>query len=100
VATATSPAQELGNGKKEKLEIEGRKRPQIREGGNGWCVWRKWVDEIEWWESVFERCDEAVRRKRRAGRFEATGAAFVTFESMAHAVSPGNLWTRVGGRRE
>jgi len=58
------------------------------------------VDEIEWWESVFERCDEAVRRKRRAGRFEATGAAFVTFESMAHAVSPGNLWTRVGGRRE
>lgn len=73
--------------KKERLEIEGKKRPMIREGGNGWAVWRKWVDEIEWWEEVFNRADEAVRRKRRAGRFEATGAAFVTFENMAHAVS-------------
>jgi hypothetical protein len=46
------------------------------------------VDSIEYWEKKFVESDEEVRDLRRKGRFEATGAAFVTFEDLKDAVSP------------
>ena len=68
------------------LEIPGRRRPQIRIGGNRWAPWRPFVDKIGYWEGEFARWDERVKEIRKAGRFEASGAAFVTMESMADAV--------------
>ncbi|CDZ98226.1 Uncharacterized conserved protein [Phaffia rhodozyma] len=71
--------------KGKRLEIPGRKRPTVRKGGNNWAFWREKVDAIEYWEEEFVKADEAVRKKRRSGKFKADGAAFVTFESMADA---------------
>lgn len=68
------------------LEIPGRKRPQIRAGGNGWAFWRGWVDKIAFFEGEFLKWDDRVKEIRKDGRFQASGAAFVTMESMADAV--------------
>lgn len=75
------------DGKPARFEIPGKPRPMIREGGKWWAVWRNKVDALDYWERQFAKADEAVKRKRRTGKFEATGSAFVTFENMADAVS-------------
>ncbi|WVQ97942.1 hypothetical protein IAU59_005061 [Kwoniella sp. CBS 9459] len=43
------------------------------------------VDAIEYWEKQFKRADEEVKELRKKGRFEATHAAFVTFEDVKDA---------------
>ncbi|WWC59373.1 uncharacterized protein I303_101925 [Kwoniella dejecticola CBS 10117] len=43
------------------------------------------VDAIEFWEKEFESADEEVKELRKKGRFEATHAAFVTFEDAKDA---------------
>nr|XP_019005258.1 uncharacterized protein I203_02105 [Kwoniella mangroviensis CBS 8507]OCF68719.1 membrane protein [Kwoniella mangroviensis CBS 8507] len=43
------------------------------------------VDAIEYWEKEFEKADEEVKELRKRGRFEATHAAFVTFEDAKDA---------------
>lgn len=45
------------------------------------------VDAIDHWEKQFAYADEETRSMRQKGRFEATGAAFVTFEDVKSAVS-------------
>ena len=47
------------------------------------------VDAIEYWERKFQAADEEVKELRKRGRFEATEAAFVTFEDVKDAVSCG-----------
>ena len=44
------------------------------------------VDALEYLEKRFKEADELVKKKRRMGRFRATGSAFVTFEKMSSAV--------------
>jgi hypothetical protein len=80
------------------LEIPGRRRPQIRIGGNRWAIWRPFVDKIGYWESEFAKWDDRVKEIRKAGRFEASGAAFVTMESMADAVRHDSFWLRPSHR--
>ncbi|KAH7338447.1 DUF221-domain-containing protein [Rhizoctonia solani] len=63
-----------------RLVVPHRPRPTLRPSLFG----RK-VDALEWLENRFREADEAVRRKRRLGKFEATDVAFVTFEEMASA---------------
>ncbi|CAE7079715.1 unnamed protein product [Rhizoctonia solani] len=63
-----------------RLVVPHRPRPTLRPSLFG----RK-VDALEWLESRFREADEAVRRKRRLGKFESTDLAFVTFEEMASA---------------
>ena len=46
------------------------------------------VDAIEFWEKKFRAADDKVRQLRKKGKFDATHVAFVTFESVADAVSP------------
>ena len=46
------------------------------------------VDAIEFWEKEYRAADEQVRSMRKKGQFEATHAAFVTFEDVKDAVSP------------
>ncbi|WRT64883.1 uncharacterized protein IL334_001819 [Kwoniella shivajii] len=43
------------------------------------------VDSIEFWEKEFQQADEEVKELRKKGRFEATHAAFVTFEDAKDA---------------
>ncbi|WWC87012.1 uncharacterized protein L201_001895 [Kwoniella dendrophila CBS 6074] len=43
------------------------------------------VDSIEFWEKEFRKADEEVKELRKKGRFEATHAAFVTFEDAKDA---------------
>ncbi|OCF40913.1 membrane protein [Kwoniella heveanensis CBS 569] len=43
------------------------------------------VDAIEYWEKQFKEADEEVKELRKKGRFEATHAAFVTFEDVKDA---------------
>ena len=45
------------------------------------------VDAIEYWEKKYKEADLQVRQLRRKGKFEATHVAFVTFETVADAVS-------------
>lgn len=58
-----------------------RKRPTMRPG---WFAPE--VDALEHLEACFKEADEAVRQKRKAGKFKASQAAFVTFEKMSSAV--------------
>lgn len=44
------------------------------------------VDALEYYATEFRKADEEVK-KRRQGKFRPTGVAFVTFESLASAVS-------------
>jgi len=46
------------------------------------------VDALDYYADQFRKADEAVR-KRRKGKFRPTGTAFVTFQSLAAAVSLG-----------
>lgn len=59
-----------------------RPRPTLRPG---W--FKAKVDALEYLEAQFKKADEDVKKKRRLGKFKPTGAAFVTFEKMASAVS-------------
>ncbi len=59
-----------------------RPRPTMRPG---W--FKPKVDALEYLEERFKEADEAVKRKRRFGKFKATHVAFVTFEKMTSAVS-------------
>jgi len=45
------------------------------------------VDSIEHWEKKYEYADEETRSMRQKGIYEATHAAFVTFEDIKSAVS-------------
>ncbi|KAG9092916.1 hypothetical protein FRC07_011565, partial [Ceratobasidium sp. 392] len=63
-----------------RLVVPHRARPVLRPSWFG-----KTVDALEWLEAKFREADEAVRRKRRLGKFEATDLAFVTFEEMSSA---------------
>lgn len=45
------------------------------------------VDAIDHWEKKFAYAHDETRSMRQKGRFEATGAAFVTFEDVKSAVS-------------
>lgn len=65
-----------------RLVVPHRARPTLRPTWFG-----RQVDALEWLETKFREADEAVRRKRRVGKFNATDVAFVTFEEMASAVS-------------
>jgi calcium permeable stress-gated cation channel len=47
----------------------------------------KKVDALEYLEAEFKKADEAVKERRRRGRFRPAGSAFVTFETMSSAVS-------------
>lgn len=58
-----------------------RPRPTIRPRALG-----NKVDAIEYWEKEFRATDEQVKELRKKGRFEATHAAFVTFEDVRSAV--------------
>lgn len=64
-----------------RLVVPHRKRPTIRTSWYG-----KKIDALEYLQQKFSEADEAVRRKRKSARFTATTTAFVTFETMAHAV--------------
>ncbi|EJD35911.1 DUF221-domain-containing protein [Auricularia subglabra TFB-10046 SS5] len=64
-----------------RLVVPHRPRPTLRT--KWWSLER--VDAIEYLEAQFRDADEAVRRKRRAGKFRATHCAFVTFETMSSA---------------
>jgi hypothetical protein len=78
-----------------RLVVPHRPRPALRPMWFG----RK-VDALEWLASKFREADEAVRRKRRLGKFEATDVAFVTFEEMASAVSStGRICHKMRGRK-
>lgn len=65
-----------------RLVVPHRARPTLRPHYFGAPV-----DAINYWEARYSDLDDQVRRRRRAGKFKATGVAFVTFESMAAAVS-------------
>ncbi|KAF5354076.1 hypothetical protein D9756_007257 [Leucocoprinus leucothites] len=80
-----------------KLVVPHKPRPTLRPG---W--FKPKVDALEYLEKRFKEADELVKKKRRMGRFKATGSAFVTFEKMtsaqiavqtAHASSPFQLTT-------
>ncbi|KZV64260.1 DUF221-domain-containing protein [Peniophora sp. CONT] len=63
-----------------RVVVPHRKRPTMRPG------WFKGsVDALEYLEKRYVELDEAVRRKRRLGKFRATDIAFVTFEHMSSA---------------
>lgn len=69
-----------------RVVVPHRKRPTIRP------TWfSKRVDALEYLEQQFQQSDEAVRRRRKLGKFKATDAAFVTFEKMSSAVSPAQM---------
>jgi hypothetical protein len=63
------------------LVVPHRPRPTIRPD-----VLKPPVDAIEYLEAQFKDLDEQVRKRRRSGKFKATQAGFVTFETMASAV--------------
>lgn len=58
-----------------------RARPQFRP-----TIFSKRVDALDWYAEQFRAADELVK-KRRKGKFRPTGVAFVTFETLAAAVS-------------
>jgi hypothetical protein len=62
--------------------ITNRPRPTYRPRWFGTAV-----DAIEYWEKRFLEADGEVRTLRKTGSFEATHAAFVTFDSIISAVS-------------
>jgi len=64
-----------------KFVVPHKPRPTLRPG---WFTSK--VDALEYLEKRFKEADELVKKKRRTGRFRATGSAFVTFEKMSSAV--------------
>lgn len=71
---------DVEGGTSPKFVVPHKPRPTIRIG------WQK-VDALDYLEHKFKEADEHVKKKRRAGKFKATGSAFVTFEKMSSAVS-------------
>jgi hypothetical protein len=63
-----------------RLVVPHHQRPTLR---TGW--FKQKVDALEYLEIRFKEADELVKR-RRAGKFKASHAAFVTFEKMSSAV--------------
>ncbi|KAI0063663.1 DUF221-domain-containing protein [Artomyces pyxidatus] len=64
----------------QRIVVPHQKRPTLRPG---W--FSKRVDALEYLEKQFQELDEAVKRRRRIGKFKATDVAFVTFEKMSSA---------------
>lgn len=64
------------------LVVPHRKRPTIRPG---W--FKSKMDALEYLEERFKEADEAVKQRRKTGKFKASHTAFVTFEKMSSAVS-------------
>ncbi|KDQ10670.1 hypothetical protein BOTBODRAFT_35986 [Botryobasidium botryosum FD-172 SS1] len=64
-----------------RLVVPNRPRPTLRAGG--W--WGRKIDALEHFEAKFKAADEAVRKKRKTGKFKSTQSAFVTFETMSSA---------------
>lgn len=63
-----------------RIVVPHRPRPTLRPG---WFKGK--VDALEYLEEQFRRADEAVKERRRKGKFRAAGSAFVTFEAMSSA---------------
>lgn len=72
---------ENGQNPQERVIVPHRKRPTLRPG-----LFSREVDALEYLESRFKIADEAVKQKRKHGKFRATETAFVTFEKMSSAV--------------
>jgi len=72
---------DIEGGASTKFVVPHKPRPTLRPG---WFVPK--VDALEYLEKRFKEADELVKKKRRTGRFRATGSAFVTFEKMSSAV--------------
>ncbi|WWC67830.1 uncharacterized protein I206_101747 [Kwoniella pini CBS 10737] len=80
-ATPTNTAREEAGENRSHVHIHTtRPRPTYRPRWFG-----NKVDAIEFWEKEFEKADEEVKELRKKGRFEATHAAFVTFEDAKDA---------------
>lgn len=73
---------DMEGGGTSKFVVPHKPRPTLRPG---W--FKSKVDALEYLEKKFKDADDAVKKKRRTGRFKATGSAFVTFEKMSSAVS-------------
>lgn len=88
--TGANAVADMGDGstdeeaQRARLVVPNRTRPTVRPK---W--FSKKVDALEYLQTQFSDADEAVRRKRRSAKLKATATAFVTFESMAHAVCHG-----------
>ncbi|TFK47344.1 DUF221-domain-containing protein [Heliocybe sulcata] len=63
-----------------RLVVPHRKRPSMRPG---W--FKSKVDALEYLEARFKEADDAVKSKRKAGKFKPAQTAFVTFEKMSSA---------------
>ena len=72
---------DIEGGTPTKFVVPHKPRPTLRPG---WLSPK--VDALEYLEKRFKEADELVKKKRRTGRFRATGSAFVTFEKMSSAV--------------
>ncbi|KZT73615.1 DUF221-domain-containing protein [Daedalea quercina L-15889] len=64
----------------ERVVVPGRKRPTLRPG-----LFKPKVDALEYLDQQFREAHEAVKARRKNGRFKATHVAFVTFETMSSA---------------
>jgi calcium permeable stress-gated cation channel len=89
------PEQDLSHAESQRgrLVVPHRSRPTMR---LGW--FKSKVDAIEHLDNQFTEADDAVKRKRRTGKFKPTHVAFVTFEKMSSAVglfSPFSLALRL-----
>ncbi|KAL5504873.1 hypothetical protein ACEPAH_7536 [Sanghuangporus vaninii] len=62
------------------LVVPHRKRPSIRPS---W--FKSKVDALEFLDERFREADEAVKQRRKTGKFKASHTAFVTFEKMSSA---------------
>lgn len=67
---------------RKRIVVPHRPRPTLRPG---W--FRPKVDALEYLEAEFKKIDELFVKRRRAGKFRASHAAFITFEKMSSAVS-------------
>ncbi|TFK68047.1 DUF221-domain-containing protein [Pluteus cervinus] len=88
---------EGGQSSQGRFVVPHRKRPTLR---TSWL--KPEVDALEYLDAKFREADEAVKRKRRVGKFRANDTAFITFEKMssaqiavqvAHAPSPNQCLT-------
>ncbi|KAF7760233.1 hypothetical protein Agabi119p4_10909 [Agaricus bisporus var. burnettii] len=71
---------DIEGGGTSKFVVPHKPRPTLRPG---W--FQPKVDALEYLEKKFKDADDAVKKKRRTGKFRATGSAFVTFEKMSSA---------------
>lgn len=73
---------DIEGGGSSKFVVPHKPRPTLR---TGW--FKPKVDALEYLEKKFKEADDLVKKRRRTGKFRATGSAFVTFEKMSSAVS-------------